>query len=338
MIDSTKEKANRRVLFTALRAGEALEVYRSEKEGQVSYDLVYGDRKEFFISREKLLEELDELGWRGWQVEAKGLMNDFSLGMAVLDRIRVAGRNPWRKWVRSAGWLQATIAGCGKWGEKIISLLDQEKMGRCGSIGVASTKGLLAASDQLRILLVDSRESMTPQVESWIRGNGKSISFIFSPEIPKEKDMAGVWIEVKPETFQGGLEELLMELLEGCYPFGLISNSFKDLLPYLQRPYEGIAERMVVEEEEWLETVTDEVLGTVGWDARWGKVQLLFLLIQASPRLVEPEHLYPLSLAIRQGVPLTCRVMASVKENPDSRTPQVKVVLVGLKPEKRKSK
>lgn len=338
MIDSIKVKSNRRVLFTALRAGEALEVYRLEREGQVSYDLVYGDRKESFISREKLLKELDELGWRGWQVEAKGLMNDFSLGMAVLDRIRTAGRDPWRKWVRSAGWIQATIVGCGNWGEKIISLLDQEKMGRCGSVGVASTKGLLAVSDQLRILLVDSREAMTPQVESWIRGNGKSISFILAPEIPKEKDMPGVWIEVTPEAFHGGLEELLMELLEGCYPFGLISNSFKDLLPYLQRPYEGIAKRMVVDNEEWLETVTDEVLGTVGWDTRWGKIQLLFLLIQSSPHLVEPEHLYPLSLAIRQGVPPTCRVMASVKEIPDSRSSQVKILLLGLKPEKRKSK
>lgn len=328
------ENTNRRVLFTALRAGEALEVYRSEDNGEIRYDLVYGNQSKKAITREHLFDEMDILGWKGWQVKAKGLMTDFSFGMAVLDRIRYEDRKAWRKWVRSAGWLQATIVGCGVWGKKVVSLLDQEQMERHASIGTADTKGLLAASDQVRILLLGSLEELTPQVESWIRGKGKNISFIITPQMPKERNLPGVWMEVRPETFQGSLEDVLFELLEGCYPFGLLSNSFKDILPSFQRPHEGIVKVVTADHSEWLGEVTEEILGSVGWDSRWGRVQILFLLVQSSPSLVHPSDLYPLSMAIRQGVPPTCRVMASVKEHLGIQSEWVRVLLLGMIPEK----
>ena len=333
-MDSMKEKVNRRVLFSALRAGEELEVYRLEQDGQISYDLVYGNQSKKSVSGEKILHEIDVLGWNDWKVEAKGLMSDFPFGMAVLDRIRHEGREPWRKWLRSAGWLQATVAGCGNWGEKVVSLIDTEQMERHAGVGSVTTKGLMSNSDQLRILLLGSREELTPQAEAWIRGKGKSISFIITPQMPEVRDLPGVWLEVRPETFQGSLEDLLFELLEGCYPFGILSNAFKEILPSFQRPHEGVVKIVTSDHEDWLEEVTEEVLGSVGWDSRWGKVQILFLLIQSSPRLFDTAHLYPLSMAIRQGVPPTCRVMASVKENLGFQSQWVRVLLLGMVPDK----
>jgi hypothetical protein len=332
-MESSKEKWNRRLLFSALRAGEALTVHRLERKGEVTYSLAYGNRQEALINRETLLKRLDLLGWQDWQVEAKGLMDDFPLGMAVLDRIRGEGREPWRSWIRSAGWLQATVAGAGAWGEKVVSLLDSQKIERCASIGSIGSQGLLSDSDQVRVLIIDSMEEMTPDLEKWIRGQGNSLSFIFMPKLPIRRDLPGVWIEVAPGSLQGLLEDFLFELLEGCFPFGILSNGFKDLLPHFQRPHEGIIKMVTTDHEEWLEEVTDEMLATVGWDSRWGKVQVLFFLIQSSPYLVDQSHLYPLSLAIRQGVPPTCRVMASVRENLSLKSDWVRVLLLGLKPE-----
>ena len=123
---------------------------------------------------------------------------------------------------------------------------------------------------------------------------------------------------------------MLYELLEGCCPFGLINNGFSELLPYFQRPYEGIGKMIWSDEEDWLETITEDILGNVGWESKWGKSQVLFLLIQASHEAVDPAHLLPLSLAIRQGVSPTCRVMASVRENGSWKSQKIRILLVGM--------
>ena len=220
-----------------------------------------------------LLKELDFIGWSDWKVEAKDLMRDFSLGMAVLDRIRIEqGRESWRTWIRSAGWLQATILGHGVWGEKLIDLLEDGSLNRFGTLGVISDPTLLSEEDQVRILLVDSREHISPEIEKWIRGNGQSLSFILTPKLPEKMEIPALWLEIAPGEFFGGLEELLYELLEGCCPFGLINNGFSDLLPYFQRPYEGIGKMIWSDEEEWLESITEDILGNVGWESKWAQM------------------------------------------------------------------
>ena len=55
-------------------------------------------------------------------------------------------------------------------------------------------------------------------------------------------------------------------------------------------------------------------------------------MIQASPDAVDPVHLLPLSLAIRQGVSPTCRVMASVRENHSWKSQKLRILLVGMNP------
>lgn len=332
-MEPIKEKENRQILFTASRKGQDLKVYQMEKDGEISYGFRLGQKEETPLSRESLLKELDFLGWGDWQVEAKDLMKDFSLGMAVLDRIRVEeGRDVWRTWLRSADWLQATIVGSGAWGEKIIEFLQPESLKRFGSLGLATEDGLLSDEDQVRILLVDSVEQLSRAEIEWIQGNKKSLSFILTPKLPEKKEIPGMWLEVAPGDFQGSLEEFLYELLEGCCPFGLINNGFSELLPYFQRPDEGIGKMLWAEEGNWLEDITEDILGTVGWESKWGKIQVLFLLIQASPDVVDPAHLLPLSLAIRQGVSPTCRVMASVRENHSWKSQKLRILLVGMHP------
>lgn len=327
-----KEKKQRRILFSASRAGKDLEVYQTEKNGEIFYDLIYGDQEKTLSSREKVVKMIDHLGWKDWKVSAKGLMNDFPLGMAVLDRIRGEGREPWREWLRSAGWLQATIAGSGPWGEKIVSLLDQEKIKRHASLGFAKTKGLLSDQDQLKILFVDSEKELTPSIRKWLDTKEESMILIFTLQMPQQVPTSGIWIDCKPGYFQVFLEDFLMELLEGCYPFGILSNAFPELIPVLGASYEGMVQTVSIDEEEWFDQVLNEILGSVGWDARWGKVDVLFLLIQASADMVSYLHLYPLSLAIRQGVPDHCRVMASVKEIDETRMKGITIHLFGLKP------
>lgn len=330
-MESIKEKMNKQILFTASRKGQDLKVYQMEKDGQIRYGLSLDKKEATPLSRENLLKELDFIGWSDWKAEAKDLMRDFSLGMAVLDRIRIEqGRESWRTWIRSAGWLQATILGNGAWGEKLIDLLADGSLNRFGTLGVISDPTILSEEDQVRILLVDSPENISPEVEKWIRGNGQSLSFILTPKLPEKMEIPALWLEISPGEFLGGLEELLYELLEGCCPFGLINNGFSELLPYFQRPYEGIGKMIWSDEEDWLETITEDILGNVGWESKWGKSQVLFLLIQASHEAVDPAHLLPLSLAIRQGVSPTCRVMASVRENGSWKSQKIRILLVGM--------
>ena len=220
--------------------------------------------------------------------------------------------------------------GNGAWGEKLIDLLADGSLNRFGTLGVISDSMILSEEDQVRILLVDSPDNISPEVEKWIRGNGQSLSFILTPKLPEKMEIPALWLEIAPGEFLGSLEELLYELLEGCCPFGLINNGFSELLPYFQRPYEGIGKMIWSDEEDWLETITEDILGNVGWESKWGKSQVLFLLIQASHEAVDPAHLLPLSLAIRQGVSPTCRVMASVRENGSWKSQKIRILLVGM--------
>ena len=329
-----QDQWSRTTLFSALRPDEALEVFRLEREGQIGgYGFSYGLQKENeddFLSREELLSKLDDFGWRNWTVEAKGLMKDFQFGMAVLDRVRNEDQETWRSWLRSAGWLQATVSASGLWGERVLALLGKEELGRHAVLASSDQAGVLSDQDKVRILLMDPNQPLSKRVEEWIRGDGDSLSFIFVPTLPEVLTIPGAWIEISPQNFRGTLEEILQELLEGCYPFGILSNGFAELLPYFKTPRPALATVLFADNEDWMLELVDEVLTVVGWDERWKTVQLLFFLLQTGKGMLEPEHLYNLSTAVQQGVRSECRVVANIRENLSWADDEARMLLIGL--------